>query len=140
MKKTIIAFSLVVITMLVGCKTSNEAITQAGLAATTWEVSSIEGKDVVASEFSNGLPTAVFTTDNKVSGHGGCNSYGGSYTLDTEGNLTFSQFMSTKMFCEGNGENSYMKAIGKANKAKIENNNLVLYNGTNAVLVFVPKK
>lgn len=141
MKKSIIVFSvMIVMVMLTGCKTTKDGISEASLTANAWELSSIEGKSVVADDYPNGLPDAVFASGNKISGHGGCNRYGGSYTLAADGKLTISEVFSTKMFCPGGGEERYMKAVGQANKAKIEGKNLVLYNDSKVLVAFVPKK
>lgn len=140
MKKSILTFSFALImVILTGCTTAKTTVSKETLEATAWELSSIAGKAVDASKYPNALPDATFTSDNRVSGHGGCNRYSGSYTLDAEGKFNAGQLMSTKMFCQGVAEDEYIKAFTKADAAKIEGKNLVLYHGTKASLVFVPK-
>ena len=141
MKKIFIKLSAVLLVLFVtGCKTCKTEVSKENLSSTTWQLSSIDGKIVATTNYPNGLPDVTFGADNKVNGNGGCNRYGGTYTLDTEGKLTLSQMISTKMFCEGVAEDVYMKMLSQANKAKIENKNLVLYNNDKEVLTFVPKK
>jgi heat shock protein HslJ len=142
MKKSIIIFSIFfILTLITSCKTTLKgAASKENLTSKRWELSMMEGKSVVAAQYPNGLPDAVFSSDNRVSGHGGCNRYGGSFTLDAEGNLKLSQMISTKMFCEGVAENEFMKALAKVNKAKVEGENLVLYHENETMLVFMPKK
>ena len=41
-----------------------------------------------------------FTSDGKLNGNVGCNSFGGDYKVNGK-NLTFGPVMSTMMFCEG---------------------------------------
>jgi heat shock protein HslJ len=142
MKKTIITFSVVLImVLLTGCKCASKAsASKESITSTGWEVSAIEGKEILKADYPRGLPDAVFSSDNKISGSSGCNRYGGSYTLDAEGKFSTSELISTKMFCQGVKEDAYLKAVSSANRAKIEGSNLVLYNETTPVLVFVPKK
>lgn len=142
MKKTIITFSILLIfTLLTGCKCASKAsASKESLTSTGWELSSIDGKNVVKTDYPKGLPDAIFASDNKLSGFSGCNRYGGSYTLDAEGKFSAGELIATKMFCQGVNENEYLKALSSANRAKIEGSNLVLYYETTAVLVFVPKK
>lgn len=142
MKKSIVTYSiLLVMVLLTGCKTATKAsASKENLTSTGWELASINGKAVNKADYSNGLPDAIFATDNKVSGSGGCNRYGGSYTLDAEGKFTVGQLISTKMFCEGVKEDDFIKAFTRANRAKIEGEDLVLYFENETVLVFTPKK
>lgn len=67
-------------------------------------VESLAGRAWVA-EYIHGLPaidmshtSMVFTTNGGVKGSGGCNSYGGSYTLK-DGTITFSPMASTMKMC-----------------------------------------
>lgn len=144
MKKLIIISSIFLSLVLLtacACKTGKTAsVSKESITSTGWELSKMNGKDVTAMDFPNGMPNAIFTSDDKISGNGGCNRYGGSYTLDAESKLTLSKLISTKMFCQGVAEDSYLKALNRANRAKIEGNNLTLYFENEPVLVFVPKK
>lgn len=141
MKKTFITLGAALLMLFVtGCKTGKAGVSKENLSSTVWQLSSISGKSVVTTDYPNGLPDVAFAADNKINGHGGCNRYGGTYTLDTEGKLMLSQMISTKMFCEGVAEDVYMKMLSKANRVKIEGSNLVLYNNEKEILTFVPKK
>ena len=141
MKRLLIALSMACIMALpLGCS-STKAVTPAEImTGTTWELSSIKGKKAEAANYNKGLPHAIFTLDNKVSGNAGCNQYSGSYNLNDEGGINISQVISTKIFCEGNGENDYLKALQEADAAEVDKDKLVLLKGVDEVLVFVPKK
>lgn len=125
-----------------GCKSKNASAsnqTDMLTSVTEWELSSINNTVSSADQYSRGLPTISFTKKNKVSGHGGCNSYSGEYTL--EGNkLILGRMLSTKMFCPGGGEDLYMKSLGSITSFKAEKEKLTLINGSQEVLTFVPKK
>lgn len=129
---------LIVLTSCGSTKSTDESVNL--LTDINWELKSIDGKDVAASDYTKGLPVATFTTDNKISGNSGCNSYSGSYNLNDEGGINMSEFISTRMACPGNGEAEYLKALNTANVAKVEKDKLVLYDGVKELLVFTPKK
>ena len=140
MKKLIFAFYVLFATLVMtGCKCTKGTVSKDALVSSGWVLSAMNGNNTLKSKFPNKLPNITFTADNKVSGNGGCNQYGGSYTVDADGKLGLGQMMSTKMFCQGVAEDEYMKNLSKADKAKIEDKNLVLYSGDEVVLVFVPK-
>jgi heat shock protein HslJ len=132
---------LALILTTVSCKSTTAGKPAADvLTATGWVLSSINGKAPDATQFPNGLPDATFTTDNKMSGNAGCNRYSGTYTTGDKGAFTVGQFISTKMFCQGNGEDTFLKTLGTVNMSKITTDKLILLNGKTEVLVFVPKK
>ncbi|RZJ73166.1 MAG: META domain-containing protein [Flavobacterium sp.] len=141
MKKMITTFAAA-ITLLItaSCGSTQGTLSTAMLTAQTWELESVNGKTVSAADYSRGLPTITFGTDNKVSGNGGCNGFSGSYNLNDEGGVNFSQFMSTKMACEGTGETEFMNALDRARKAKIDKEKLTFLRGTKDILVFTAKK
>ncbi|HMR49495.1 MAG TPA: META domain-containing protein [Arachnia sp.] len=63
------------------------------LSGTSWEVTSIESTDTVA----EARPTLSFTED-RFTGHSGCNGFGGSFTQDG-GTLALSEVFSTEVAC-----------------------------------------
>jgi len=141
MKRLIIALGAACMIALPFSCSSTKAVSPTEIiTGTTWELSSINGKKAEAVNYNKGLPGAIFTTDNKVSGYAGCNQYSGSYNLNDEGGINVSQVISTKMFCEGNGENDYLKALQEADAAEVDKDKLVLLKGVDEILVFVPKK
>ena len=132
------AFFTVMLTS--SCNCTKSAADSATITGTEWQLASINGKSPAAADYNNGLPTINFTKDNKVNGKGGCNSYGGTYSINDKGGLAISQMMSTKMFCPGEGENTYMAALQTVNMAKGDKEKLTLLNDDKEVLVFTPKK
>jgi len=67
-------------------------------------------------QYASGNITATFTTDGKVQGSGGCNSYGGSYTTSGS-SITVSDLVSTLMSC-GNvldtQERAFLMILGES--------------------------
>jgi heat shock protein HslJ len=135
--KKFLFFSLAALA-LTGCKTTKTD--QKTIIGQTWELQDINGVKALQSDFSNGMPTILFSADKGVSGTGGCNGYRGEYTLDSNGTLTVDKVMATKMYCEGVHENEFMAALSRAKKASVEDGNLILAEGDNKLLVFVPKE
>ncbi|MEL1245867.1 META domain-containing protein [Flavobacterium sp. DGU11] len=140
MKRFVLFFSITAAIALTGCRSAKATQPMDLLTGTVWELSSINGQKVDAGSNRNGLPTASFNTELKISGNGGCNTYSGSYNLNENEGINISQVMSTKMFCEGSIENEYFKELGKVNMAKIDKDKLTLMEGVDERLVFVPKK
>ena len=139
MKKTILALGIMLIT-LTGCKTMKSGVSKEALTASKWELTSIKGEAPKAEDYPRGIPDAAFTADNRVAGKNGCNQFSGPFTLDDKGGLTFGNMMSTKMFCEGSGEGQFMKTLGNVTSAKITDGKLILFNGSEELMVFVAKK
>lgn len=142
MKKAIQTFIGIVFTAaVVSCGSTKEVDPIAIITSTNWELKSINGKNAAEAGFAQGVPTITFTTANKVMGKGGCNSYSGSYNLNDEGGVNFSQVASTKMACENMaGETEFFATLDKANMTKIDADKLTLMNGLDEIMVFVPKK
>lgn len=125
---------------LASCGSAKEADPIAILTSKNWQLQSINGSAVDASQYSRGLPDATFSSDNKIMGSGGCNSYSGSYNLNDEMGVNISQIISTKMACDAMaGETAYFDALNKVNMAKIDADKLILMRDVTEVLVFVPK-
>lgn len=70
------------------------------LSNTAWEVTSIEGTDTIA----EARPTLSFTED-RFTGHSGCNNFGGSFTQDDDV-LALSEIFSTEMACTDDAVNT----------------------------------
>lgn len=71
----------------------------------------------------------------RVSGHGGCNAFSGTYEWDSPNRLRFGRIAATKMFCaDFNGEAPYLEALGRADSYLIRNDTLQLLLGKMAPL------
>lgn len=81
--------------------------------------------------------TAVFE-NNRLSGHGGCNSYGGTYAMEKGNRLGISAIYSTKMFCDAamKWETMYFQTLEKCRSFQIEGATLQLDCGDMGMLVF----
>lgn len=141
MKKTFLSYGAVMLTAItLSCSSVKSQQPGMVLTANTWELSSLNGKDATTSEFSRGLPYINFSTDNKITGNGGCNGFSGLYNASEEGDINISKVMSTKMYCEGVSESEFMQALNTVNITKVEADKLTLMEGVKPVMVFIPKK
>jgi len=75
--------------------------------------------------------------DGKVSGRGGCNNYGGGYTVE-KSKLRVSQIMSTKMFCDNasNWEARFLQQLEKSQSYAIKGQTLEISCGEPGKLLF----
>lgn len=125
---------------LASCGSAKEVDPIAMLTSKNWQLQSMNGNAVDASQFPQGIPNVTFSTDNKIMGKGGCNSYNGSYNLNEEMGLNVSNVISTKMACDAMaGETEFFDALNKVNMSKIDPDKLTLMTDVTEVLVFVPK-
>lgn len=87
--------------------------------------------------------TLNISQDHKIGGKGGCNSYGGSYSLGKSNKVKFSEIFSTKMFCEGTSatESTFFQSLGESKTAQVKNGKLILQNKEKRIsLVFEKAK
>jgi heat shock protein HslJ len=79
---------------------------------------------------------ASIENEKRVKGFAGCNSIGGSFTL--EGNKIHFTIISTKMFCADrmDVEEFFTKALSKAETYEIKGEELSLYKGEIKLITF----
>ncbi len=101
------------------------------LAGTSWRLVEANGQLVPQGTD----VTITFEEGDQVSGSAGCNSYGGTYSID--GNtITFSQIISTLMACQGEGvmalESTFLDALNAGGTFDVQGNTLTIdaSNGT----------
>lgn len=80
---------------------------------TYWKLIDLDGTEVAVIE-NQREPHLVFNTENRVTGSDGCNSLGGSYTMEGD-KLSLSQITSTRMACAQGSEQAaaFHKALEK---------------------------
>jgi heat shock protein HslJ len=110
-----------------------------GLAGTSWQLLQLGPHGAL----SENLPTLAFSTDGKVSGSGGCNTYTGTVTMSGM-KIKFDALAATKKTCskEINAqEASYLKALEKAETFEMRATSLLINTKEfNEPLSFVPPK
>jgi heat shock protein HslJ len=105
------------------------------LAGTAWRAVSVAGKSTVVGR----EPTIKFDTD-RVTGSGGCNGFGGTYTF-ANGVLRFGEMPMTLMGCEdpvGSIETSFMQILTSVTSVSIDEGGQLLVEGAGGQVLFVP--
>src|SRR3989304_258588 len=134
MKLSTALFITIVSLLIPGCSSSNEAINV--LINDIWALESIDGETYKRELNSEEHPIIeIHLKEQKLIGNTGCNRING--TVIVEGSrITFSDIVTTKMFCPGSIEQNFLIALGKVNNYKIEKMRLFLYEDTVEKLVF----
>ncbi|KAF2341987.1 META domain-containing protein [Flavobacterium tistrianum] len=122
MKKYTLAVLSVLTLLFASCTASKSASNDGDLIGTIWELEYISGPRIAFEGlYPNKKPQLTFEQkETKVYGNNGCNGYSASYTL--KGNsLTFGEEgPTTMMFCEGGGEQVFLKQIRQITSYSID--------------------
>ncbi len=113
-----------------------EAVT-GDLQGTSWKVTGVNTGSAVESSALTEALTIDFGTEGSVTGHGGCNNFTGTYTLDG-GTITFSEFASTMMGCDQavmEMEDKYLAALAAASSVERSGDSLTLRDADGAMQV-----
>jgi heat shock protein HslJ len=106
------------------------------LEDTTWNLTRLGARDVVASE-NQRQPYIVLDSSNKrVSGSGGCNRLNGTYILEKQ-NIHFGPIASTMMACPSGMEveGTFLRTLDKVHSWKLRGNELELQDENGAFLL-----
>lgn len=138
MKKLIF---LVCIAAMASCKSKQPAepqFTKSGALDGNWVLEYVSGGDLVTLYPGNPPTLFIDLKENRASGKNGCNNYSGPITV-VGNKLNFGENMiSTKMFCPGEGEKTFMGAIQRVTAYDIATDGkLNLIAGDVAVMRFV---
>ena len=121
-----------------------KAQTQA-LAGTSWDVQAYNnGKQAVVSVLAGTKITALFGSDGRLTGFGGCNDYDASYEA-TAPKITIGPVSSTRKHCEtpagvGEQEASYLAALETAATYRLEGSRLEVRAADGALAVELRRK
>jgi heat shock protein HslJ len=93
----------------------------------TWELEYISGPRIAFDGlYPDKKPYIMFTDlGSQFSGNTSCNGYSGKYTKK-ENNIKFGDAIKTMIFCEGGGEETFLKMLGKVNKFAIDGDGKLL--------------
>lgn len=139
--RLIVALAALLLVALVGCSTepgpsgSDPVGRPAGLIGTAWRVVSVSGR----APNPGAVPTATFSAD-RVTGSGGCNTYGGGYRYDpTTGQIEMRDLGMTLMACveapRNDFEAAFFQTLGLANLASVDAQGVLTLSGPGGVIV-----
>jgi heat shock protein HslJ len=118
-------------------KTPPGVMTPAPLTGTTWYLTSfVDSSGTIWTPVSGAPISALFSTDGKLSGSGGCNQYSTTYTLSGNTLSISPTFARTTMYCAENVillENTYLSLLPQMKAYLINGNQLTLSDGTGKV-------
>lgn len=99
-----------------------------GITEKYWKLVELNGKQVAKTESMKREPFMILKAQgNRVNGNGGCNSFGGTYTLLENGKIKFSQMAGTLMACPDMAvETEFMKVLETADNYTINGDRLSL--------------
>jgi heat shock protein HslJ len=119
--------------LAIGCSSNKESVNT--LLHDIWALESIEGKTYSRVENQNLHPTVeIYLAEERFNGNTGCNNMSGKITVNGS-KISFTNIITTKMFCDGVDETSFISALEKANNYKIEKMRLYLYDDDRELLV-----
>ena len=141
-KKFVLPFIPLLLTclVLVGCTVSLPPATPAEgtatpepeqvLAGTNWQLIALGDVGAATPVLTGSTVTLAFSADGQAGGNGGCNSYGGDYTVEGD-TVTFGEIISTLMACADQNvteqEQQYLAALGAANRFAITADTLTIW-------------
>lgn len=129
-------FTLIALfTILLTACASAESVS---LNGTSWELYAISKQLPI-----EGSTITITFEDGQVSGHSGCNSYGGEYKI-TGNKIEIGMLMSTMMACADTGmmeqETDFMQKLGQAQRVELVDGQLQIFWSEHETLTFVPGK
>lgn len=130
-KNTLLLLSLFSILVSACCSTkTNEVSTTDNKRAFydhAWELEFISGPRIAFDGlYPEKKPYILFKeSENQFSGNTSCNVYSGKYTKK-DNNIQFGDAMKTMIYCEGGGEGTFLKMLGKVNKLAFDSENKLL--------------
>lgn len=136
MKRRIMTVAVLFLLGAVGCKTAKTSSNTIDITNQKWELIEMNGFPVVMKVPGAKLPYMRLSAgDLRVSGNGGCNGFGGIYSLQANGRIHFSQMISTQMACsEMDTETAFFKVLNTADNYTVKGDTLSLNKGRMAPL------
>ncbi|MFB9058272.1 META domain-containing protein [Mariniflexile ostreae] len=133
--------------MAMGCKNGEKAhlktsdvavkVSTVSIENTKWVINTLKGEDTPGKEVDAPVIYFVLNPKNKrITGHSGCNTFMGTYTLEEGKRISFSQIGSTRMACPDAkiNESVILGVFEGADSFTISDNHLTLYSASNEVL------
>ncbi|HEY0272120.1 MAG TPA: META domain-containing protein [Chitinophaga sp.] len=103
---------------------------------TDWKLVSIQGEAIDTTGMNRRPGIRFEKNQHRVSGNGGCNGMGGSFTV-TGNKLHFSPLISTRMACPALAvENKYFKALEQVTRFEVSEGRLELLNDSGSLAIF----
>lgn len=120
--------------LAIGCSSNKESVNN--LLHDIWVLESVKGEPYSLAENQNLHPTIeIYLAEERFSGNTGCNNMNGTLTVDGS-KITFTNIITTKMFCNDVDETGFLSSLEKVNRYKIEKMRLYLYEDDSELMIF----
>ncbi len=138
MKYLIIA--CIALSMLPSCSSSRNAAAQLNSLNGDWQLTVFPaGSKSFAEMFTMKTPELQFIADGRrVAGSTGCNRVAGSFAVNGE-EFHFNNLASTKMGCPNYDETTYIDALNRVNRFRLNADQLSLYQDSVLLMTFARK-
>jgi len=127
-------FVLLFTIQLFTCCSTSSILSQ--VVGKEFSVTVIKGNIIEASKLENGLPKITFGENGILTGFTGCNTFNGSYKLESN-LLSLEPGSITKMMCYDLTEMDFLNALKEVTRWKLEGNNLYLLNNEKSVITLI---
>jgi heat shock protein HslJ len=134
MRKQLMLFALFAL-IFAGCSSTrstaqikSEPVRDQKITGKQWKLIELSGKKITVNTGQISEPRFTLSAENsRINGHGGCNSFSGTYELSEGNRIRFSKMVSTMMAC-GNMETEYglLKVLEAADNYTINGDTLSL--------------
>ena len=74
-------------------------VTNNNIVGYTWRLVVLHGEDVKVEDETRRPYFILSAEDDRMSGNGGCNNIGGTFVIEDENRIRFSEMFATRMFC-----------------------------------------
>ena len=112
---------------------------QPPLEDTSWSLETLGQPGNMRPALVNRKVTLSFTGDSQATGNAGCNAYGASYASTIDGSISFTDIISTEMYCVEPGvmeqEQFFLDALSVAERYELADGELHI-SGGGSLLVF----
>ncbi len=120
-----------------GCSAASAG--QPSLENTGWVLQEYGEPGDLEPVLESGLPTMLFKAEGEVRGSAGCNTYSGSYTYSTDGQLSIREVGATEAYCEEEGvmeqEEAFLEALRIAEQYEMVDERIMHITGGGKLLV-----
>lgn len=136
-RSTVILVTVLTLTFVTQSCSSVKPLEKAQLESETWSLKTLNGEDAKVS-FTGKIPSLKFDfSKNAVSGNGGCNGYGGDFTLNEQNVFFAPNLVSTMMACmDASKEPEFFKTLSSPDLVvALTNNGILTFSEGNKVVL-----